>query len=193
MKINYKKIFEKTILITGVALISLACNENHQADGKTATLKEKHAMRVKKKVDNNVDFLMKAVEIDLKEIDLDELAQQKSKSVYVKDMAIRLEKQHLFAMNQLNGLAQKRTIIMPIAISQDDKSLHDTLSLKTGKNFDIEYCTIMVNDYTYAISLYEQALKESTDREIKTWITSALPILKANLNQIIKCKEKAML
>jgi putative membrane protein len=190
MKINHKKIFVNTLIITAIALNFLACTDSRRTDDKIAKAEESKFKSENKLDKKDVEFLIKAAEINLKEIDLGGLAQQKSKSADVKEFSAMMEEQHTDAMNQLQDLANKKSVVIPISISQTGKDFYDKLCSKKGNIFDKEYCDIVVNSHKDAIVMFDKASTEIIDADIKSWAISMLPILKTHLDHAITCQEK---
>lgn len=191
MKINYKTIFANTIAITAIVISLSACTDKSKTEETKAIAEEHNEAKFENKNDEkDVAFLVKAVAINLEEIQLGQLVQQTSKSTNVKELGAMMEKQHTDAMNQLKDLAAKKTISIPTTITQEGKDAFDKLSKKTGKDFDKEYCDMMVNGHKGAIALFDKVSTESTDTDIKAWAAVMLPVLRTHLDHAITCQEK---
>ena len=191
MKTNYKMIFANAVAIAAIGISLLACTDKSKPED-TKTVAEEHndSALMNKSDKKDAEFLVKAAAINLEEIDLGQLAQQNSQSANVKELGSMMEKQHTDAMNQLKSLAEKKAISIPTTITQNGIDAHDKLSKKMGKDFDKEYCNMMVNGHKDAIAMFDKASSESTDEDIRSWATSMLPALRSHLDHAMSCQEK---
>ena len=137
------------------------------------------------------DFLIKATEINMEEIQLGQLAQQKGTLQDVKDLAKMLTDEHNKAMNDLRALASRESIAIPTATTDKVKNAYDKLNEKApGNDFDKEYCDMMVKGHNDAIDAFEKAASNAYDPDIKAWAASMLPGLRSHLEQAKACEEK---
>lgn len=137
------------------------------------------------------DFLIKAAEINLEEIRLGELAQQKGSAPDVKELANMLVESHTKAMNDLKSLANSKSIAIPTSTTDKVQDAYDKLNEKTaGNDFDKEFCDMMVKGHRNAIDAFEKAASNAADADIKSWAASMLPDLRMHLDKALACDEK---
>jgi putative membrane protein len=192
MKTNYQKTFTQVIAITTIVIGLSACSDNNQKIKDTKTIAEEHNNAKFENISNENDaqFLVKAAEINLEEIALGKLAQETSKTKQVQELGSMMEKQHRVAMEELQNLASKKTITIPTELTQSGKDACNKINTKTGKEFDKEYCEMMVQGHKGAIEIFEMASTESIDTDIKAWATIMLPILRTHMDHALTCQEK---
>ena len=57
-------------------------------------------------------------------------------------------------------------------------------------DFDKEYCDMMVKGHKDAIDMFEKAVNECEDSDIKSWASSMLPGLRTHLEHAMTCDDK---
>jgi len=140
--------------------------------------------------EKDAQFLAKAAEINLEEIELGQLAQQKSTMTDVKELGKMMETDHHQSMNELIALADKKTIILPTSPTREAQEAYTKLAHKSEATFDRSYCDRMVNGHKEAIALFEKESKESNDADIRKWATETLPHLHIHLEHALACQSK---
>jgi len=185
-----KKSIFKTILVAST-LFGASCS-NSQKPEEVQDIADEHGQA---KVDTtnttkDAQFLVKAAEINLEEIQLGKLAQQNSTRTDVKELGKMMEEEHTKCLNGLTVLANKKSITLPTSLSNDAQDDYKQLSNKSGAGFDIAYCNMMVNGHKDAITMFDKVSAESTDADIKGWATATLPDLHRHLDHSISCQNK---
>jgi putative membrane protein len=140
--------------------------------------------------DNDGMFLMKAAEIQMEEISLGKLAQQKGTSDHVKALGKMMETDHTKTLEELRTLAQSKSIAIPTVASDNSRNSYEKLNEKTGNDFGKEYSDMMVKHHEDAIKLFEKAAADSKDAEIRSWASGKLAGLNAHLGHAKECKKK---
>ena len=141
--------------------------------------------------EKDAEFLVKAAEINLEEIQLGQLAQQKSKRADIKELGKMMEVQHSQCYIDLTALAHKESITIPTAPNNNVENDFKKLSNKSGADFDTTYCNMMVNGHKKAIAMFEKESGESNNEDIKQWVAATLPNLGIHLDHAIACQKKS--
>lgn len=193
--INFKSILMPSIFIAGTLFIASSCSENRTVDSKEAARQENIARMAADdqtilvvKNDNDAQFLMDAAEMQLENINLGKLAQQKGNSPHVKELGKMMEQDHTKSLTDLKALAQSKSVSIPASITEDSKDAYEKLNGETGNDFGKAYSGMMVEHHEDAIELFEKAATESNDPEIRTWATNMLPGLRTHLKHAEACK-----
>lgn len=196
--IKFKSLLVHAICIAGILLLTSSCSENKTTDSEDVAEQEnidKMASEGQTAVvidnDNGTEFVMAVAEMQMEEISLGKLAQQKGNSVHVKEFGKMMETDHAKTLTELSALAQSKTISIPASLTEDSKDVYKKLDDKAGNDFDTNYSDMMVEHHEDAIALFEKASKDSEDSEIKSWATQKLPGLRAHLKHAKECKEKS--
>jgi len=141
--------------------------------------------------EKNAKFLVKAAEINLEEIALGKLAQEKSTNADVKELGKMMVTSHTKALDDLKGLASKKGISIPTENTEDVKNAWTKLNDKTDqKDFNKAYADKMVDGHKDAIDLFEKQSTESSDADIRAWASTMLPDLRKHLDHSVAVQKK---
>jgi putative membrane protein len=190
---NKKKLIGCIIAITGLSLLTVSCNQQNKDPEKMAEKQNDASLSASdnKDLDKDAKFLVEAAEINLEEIQLGQLAQQKSNTDHVQELGKMMENDHTKNLEELKALASKKSIVIPEALSKDGQDDYKKLSDKTGKDFDKDYCEMMVKGHKDAIDKFEKAFTDCKDADIKAYAMNTLPKLRAHLDHSTDCREKS--
>ena len=136
------------------------------------------------------EFMRKAAESGLAEVQMGKLAQSKGYSQSVKNYGSMMERDHSKANQTLQTLAGKKSYTLPKRTSDSMQQTYDRLSKKTGEDFDKAFIDQMVKDHRDVIDLFEKEIKNGNDPEIKTWATQILPTLKQHLQHALDIQQE---
>jgi len=187
---NLSKVIIDGMLIAGIIVGVYSCgNSSKPEDTKDIAEEHNEAKFDDKKTENDAQFLVNAAEISLMEIQLGQLASTNGMMDEVKAMGKMMENDHTKSLNELKSLAAKKSITIPATLTDDGQSSYKKISDKSGKDFDKEYCDMMVNGHKDAIDKFEKASNDATDPDIRQWASSTLPALRAHLDHAIKCQD----
>ncbi|RYF96952.1 MAG: DUF4142 domain-containing protein [Chitinophagaceae bacterium] len=128
------------------------------------------------------DFLKKAAEGGMVEVEAGKTAREKGLDGSVKNFADMMVNDHTGANGEVKNLASKKNVTLPTDLPAEKKESAGKLSQKTGKDFDKAYMDMMVKDHKATIDLFEKAQKDSKDDEVRSFITTTLPKLKTHLD-----------
>lgn len=138
-------------------------------------------------------FVVKAAEGGQAEVQLGELAQQKSQDPKVKEFAQRMVNDHSKANDQLKSLASNKGITLPSEPDAKEKAEKNRLSKLSGEQFDRAYMDHMVKDHVKDVSEFRKEAQSAKDSDVKQFASSTLPTLEEHLKQAksIAPKERA--
>jgi len=199
--INNKSILIPALLIAGSSLV-VSCSENKTADSNTDSREVAQQENIAKvssddqaivviENDNDAKFLMDVAEMQLEEISLGKLAQQKGNSPQVKELGKMMEAAHTQTLTEVKALAQSKSVAIPTSVTEDSKDAYQKLNDKTGNDFGKAYSDMMVEHHEDAIELFEKIAKDSEDADIKAWATQKLPGLRTHLKHAEDTKKQS--
>lgn len=136
-------------------------------------------------------FIVNANIINLKEIQLGQLAQSNYALKDVSELGKMMEKAHTEAMKNLESLAATKQITVSKTLTGTETEEYEKLKNMVGAEFDKAYCDLMVKGHQDAIELFTQASLHATDKDIKDWATNMLPSLKNHLEHAQHCQSIA--
>jgi putative membrane protein len=128
---------------------------------------------------SDTTFLTDAIQINLAEISVGDLAQQKGGSDDVKSFGKMLVDDHTASNAKATSLAQANGVTPPTEPSAADKKKHDELEKLSGAEFDREFAKAMVKGHEEAIAKFEAASKGNDD--VAKFAQETLPTLQKHL------------
>ena len=136
----------------------------------------------------DTQFVAKAIQDGMAEVELGRTAEKKASSPEVKRFAERMVKDHGAANQKLEALAKKHKIeakgtygTPPLKPDEEAKSEKADLSKLSGREFDQAYAREMVQDHEKAVSLFQDEAKNGKDKEVSQLAGSLLPTLEEHL------------
>ena len=188
--------FGKALLGAAVVTMSMstiACkDENKQEDSKEVAEEENEAKYddVNDDKEEDADYLIFAAEVDMKEIELGKLAQQKSTNPDVQALGKMMVDQHTKSLADLKAAAAKKNISIPETLTDKGQEAYKDLNEKTGHDFDKAYTDKMVDGHEKTIEKMEKASEKASDADIRMWAANMLPTLRTHLEHAKMAKEK---
>ncbi len=194
MKTNINIIIPTTVRVClGIAIMMVvfSCGYNEKPVDTKKLAEEQNANTLDdRELLKDAGFLVKAAELNLEEIHLGQLAQESGSLPEVRELGRILEEDHERMQSDLMVLAGSKSVTIPMSPTDKAKEAYKKLTIATGKEFDKEYCTMIVKGHKEAISLFEKAVEKTHDQEVKDWASSRLLDLNEHLEHAARCKEK---
>jgi putative membrane protein len=128
-------------------------------------------------------FVKKAAEGGMAEVELGQLATQNAKSDEVKQFGQRMVDDHSKANDQLKQLAQQKGVDIPSELSAKDKAEKVHLAKLSGEQFDRAYMQHMVQDHKKDVAEFKKESTSAKDSDVKNWAAQTLPTLEDHLKQ----------
>lgn len=186
--------FKKALLLVAFVapvLFMASCGNSQKSRDAGDVAQEQNEKRFDdNQQENDAEFLVKAAENNLKQIQLGQLAQQKGTSAQVKELGKMMEDAHTKSQNDLTALARNKMMTIPTSLNADDRDAYEDLNEKSGNDFDQAYVDMMVDKQEDAIETFETATTDRYDTDIKQWAIATLPELRTNLNHSLALQKK---
>jgi putative membrane protein len=128
-------------------------------------------------------FIQDAAKANQDEINLGKLAQQKSSNPQVKSYGQTLVNDHTKNLKELENLAAKKGVSVESHQGATARSEYQLLQGMSSAMFDRSFVSQMEQDHEKAISMFEQALKDTQDPDLRNYINSTLPVLRKHLTE----------
>jgi putative membrane protein len=138
----------------------------------------------------DAQFIVNAAEINMAQIQLGQLAQQRGQTTHVKELGKMMEDMYTKSQRDLTALANSKRITIPTTTTDDVRTAYEELNDKSGTDFDKAYADLMVHRHQDAIKTFEDATTERYDRDINDWAIATLPDLRKNLNHSLDIQTK---
>ena len=132
----------------------------------------------------DMKFFEQAASANKFEVESGRLAAHKASDPQLQAFGEQMVTDHGKASLELQALAARKNIQLPIAMSDDhQKKLAKLRDVKPGKDFDQAYRELMVEGHQEAVSLFEDTAKDAKDPEVKAFATKMLPTLQHHKQQ----------
>lgn len=129
-------------------------------------------------------FYKHAAEGGISEVELGNLAQQKSSNASVKDFGALMVTDHTAANDKLKSLAASKNIKLPESSSVGEMATKAKLEILSGDTFDKSYIKGMVEDHEKDITLFKKEAASGQDPDAKAFAAATLPTLRMHLKKI---------
>lgn len=137
-------------------------------------------------------FLQKAYNINLGEVRLGELAQQRGQSQTVKDLGRRMVGDHQLALDQLRRAAQQDGLTLPNELDPQTKQAYERLSQLSGQSFDLAYLEHMKSGHDKAIQAFQNEANNGQATNLRNYAKKTLPALHAHADVVQQDQQQLM-
>jgi putative membrane protein len=127
------------------------------------------------------DFVTKAAQGGMAEVELGKLAADRGATVGVKQFGQQMVDDHGKANEELKSVASKAGATIPSSPSTAQEATANKLKQKNGDGFDKAYGDAMVKDHKETIALFEKEASSGKDADLKAFAAKTLPTLKSHL------------
>lgn len=124
-------------------------------------------------------FVKQAIQADMAEVKIGQLAEQKGGDQKVKQFGQTLVSDHGKNLQKAKSLAQSMDVTPPDAVNAEQRATYEKLSKLSGQRFDQEFAQHMVQDHKKDISKFEQESRKSGP--VAEFAQTTLPTLKEHL------------
>lgn len=132
------------------------------------------------------DFYEQAAQGGMAEVQLGQLAQERSRNAAVKDFGAMMVKDHTAANDKLKALADTKGVDLPAHVSVGQMATRTRLQAVSDVSFDRDYTEVMVKDHEKTIKAFEDEAKSGKDADARAFATATLPTLREHLKHIRK-------
>lgn len=140
--------------------------------------------------DADRDFLQKAAQANIAEIDAGKLAQAKATRDDIKQFGQKMQQDHAKTLQELQAIAKKKDVTLPDAPDEPHQAQGRQLAGASGKEFDLTYVSHAgVADHKAAKQLFEKGAR-SKDPDISAFAKKVLPDIEHHLEMAQKMASK---
>ncbi|WP_139924366.1 DUF4142 domain-containing protein [Hymenobacter sp. DG01] len=125
-------------------------------------------------------FLMTAASSNLLEIQMGQLATQKSTNADVKRFGQMMVDHHTKATQELKTVATPLGVTLPQTMMPVHQAMADKLMNKSGKAFDEDYMDAMETAHKMDIAMFEVKSNAAETPTVKAFATKTLPMLRSH-------------
>jgi putative membrane protein len=125
-------------------------------------------------------FITQAIQGNLAEVQMGQLAQEKGASDGVRAYGQMLQQDHAAAAQKSTALAAQLGVNPPSEPNKTQKAMHHSLARLSGAAFDKKFASEMVKDHKKEIANYERASRKQND-PAAAYAAETLPTLQKHL------------
>ncbi|NDI98033.1 DUF4142 domain-containing protein [Flavobacterium sp. LaA7.5] len=173
-----------------MSLGNVSCKNDKKDTEEVAEEQNEEKFDDNKDMEDDSEYLVHAAEVDMKEIELGKMAQQKATNAGIKEYGKMMVEQHTKASEKTKDLAQSMNVTLPMAITEDGKEAWEDLNDETGMDFDKKYINMMVDGHEKTIKMMEEASEEAQSEKIRRWASDMLPTHREHLQKAKTLKEE---
>jgi putative membrane protein len=129
-------------------------------------------------------FVKKALEGNMAEVQMGQLALQKSSDDQVKQFAQRMVDDHGKMLDQLKPVAEQMGVKVPAGPSKGQMKSMDKMKALSGDAFDQAYIKDMVKDHKTDDSEFKQEAQSTQNPQLKQMVMQSDQIIESHLQQI---------
>lgn len=130
------------------------------------------------------EFVEKAAQAGLFEIESSKLALDKNVSPAIREFAQLMIKDHEAAHGELRDIAQRKNLEVPKDLDGENSGRIAELSRVDDQQFERRYREMQVVAHEDAVTLFERGSRELRDPELRAFAVETLPVLEKHLRHI---------
>jgi putative membrane protein len=185
------KIINTGALLLAAAFTFGACNTKTHTDDSKKSAEESNDDKFESSMEDDAEFAVAAADGGMLEVQLGQLAQANGTSDDVKRLGRMMVDDHSKANEELQNLAKRKNITIPVRLSDKNQRKYDDFAKKTGKDFDEAYAEFMVKDHKEDIDKFKKEADKGKDPDLKAWAANKVPTLEHHL-QVAETTEKSV-
>lgn len=135
-------------------------------------------------------FVHKALQGGMAEVQLGQLALQKSSNDDVKQFAQKMIDDHTKLGDDMKPVAEQMGVKIPDSLSSKDKGTMTKLQALNGDAFDKAYIKDMVKDHETDQRAFKQEMTSTTDPQLKQVVTHGEEVITEHLQMIKQIAQK---
>jgi predicted outer membrane protein len=128
------------------------------------------------------EFVSKATNSNLFEIQSSQLALQKSQNNRIREFAQKMVQDHTGAGDRLKAAAQGETV--PTNLDQQHAGMLQQLQGATGPDFDRRYVQLQLTGHQETVTLFDQFAQNGDHPQLKQFAQQTLPSLREHLQMV---------
>ncbi|OUL18328.1 DUF4142 domain-containing protein [Nostoc sp. 106C] len=134
----------------------------------------------------DTDFMTKAAQSDLTEIQTSQLALQKSRNKAVRNYAQQMIQQHTASSKKLAAIAKAKNFALPTDIGPENKALLTQLQRVSGNSFNQAYMQGQTKAHQKTLAEYQRYLQQGQDQDLRGFANQISPLVAQHLQMAQK-------
>lgn len=161
-----------------------ACNQNRRVEAAREDRQRSAATPAER------DFMIKAAQSDLAEIDMARIAMQKSQNSDVRDFANMIDRDQTSALEDLMDLMREKGMSEPNVLSPEAKADIEKMTALSGPEMNREFVNTIVADLQKSIEMYQDQADIAQSPDVSEYAEDTLPKLEMHMEKAQKLQSK---
>lgn len=178
------KQFQNIVIVLMGMLSLVQCESSHKQDSHEIAEENNEKNFDTRKEEKEAQFVADAIQSNLAEKKLAELASTKSSNKEIQAIAQEMVSDHTSSNSKLQDLATRKGISFPVEEGEEAKEKVNALANEKQPDFDKKWCDALVDKHEKIIRDFESMKEKSGDPELKEIINATLPELRAHLERL---------
>ena len=163
---------------------------NKQDDSKDIAEEQNDEKFDSRAAEKDAQFYVDLASANLAELELIALAQEKTTSNEIKELAKHMEKDHQQMGDELSSLAASKGISIPAETPEKDKERITKLREEEITDFDRKLINKFKDDHEETLKLLEKISDKTEDPELKALADKSIPTVRMHLNMVEEHRDK---
>lgn len=175
------------ILLFGAVLFCLGCNQEQRNKYAGEPLSSEDSIQNKMEADSGVltnedkRFVRSVAFSSLVEMEAGKLSLGKTKDSTIQRFGRLLINEHQQLAKDLKDVVAQREVEFPVRLDDAHENKIAHLSTKSGREFEIAFIKLMVDDYKTSLRLFDEAGAHAKDVHIQSFANKNIPIIREHL------------
>jgi putative membrane protein len=139
------------------------------------------AVQAGEKKGADADFVRKASESDLVEMELGKLASKQASNSRVREFGSKMANGHSKTTDELAAIGKKNGFTLAKEQTKQHKDMCEKLSKMSGAEFDRQFITGQVKAHQEAVKLFSDEAKNGQNADVRAFAAKALPTIQEHL------------
>ncbi|MFU8872458.1 DUF4142 domain-containing protein [Micromonospora sp. SL4-19] len=132
----------------------------------------------------DTQYLQALHQVNLAEITMGNLAQQKGQNAQVKELGKQFVTDHTQLDDSVKSTASQLNVQLPSQPTTDQQNVINQLNSLSGAAFDKAWVTAELNGHVQAIQATQTEISQGSEQSVITLAQDALPVLQAHLDAL---------
>lgn len=170
-----------TIPVIIISLFTFStCNTGASEEGTEEQAEEINDANLTDWAEEDAEFVVEAFSFNLMLIEYAEVAMSKESTPEpVKEYADNARSYYAGLNRDLIEVAEANNIVLPTGVGEDVIDFKENLMKQEGAEFAESYVDVVDDIHRRMINEYQEAIVQSVDEELKTWVSTTLPNIEA--------------
>lgn len=180
-----------SFLVISCFVAAVACNSQTPAEEESMDAALEAGEVIDPDLEHDTEFAREMAERNLLEIQLGQLAEAKSASGEVKELAKQMVTEHQTANKELKAWANPKGFMLTDELSEKSQKIYDGLAAREGTDFDEAYSDYLVTSHKQDLRKLERETEKGNDPDLKKWAAEKIPVWTSHLHMAEQAEDTA--